>query len=423
MASLRGTLGYPLFRSEPIEPCFLHCPVDCEIPRIFTDGSCYLNTDRHFSLAGSAFEAYRDVGCNDPFLTRRSLVPGQDHTSYRAEVYALLMVCQHFKHCIIYLDCQAAKSEMIFILEQISAGYPVYPNDHSDVWIPIITLVQNFGHTIQLIKVKAHDEHKNHNDPFLAWCSRCNAKVDKEAKEAVTTDAFEVFQLFSNKHNILTAQRKVCGEVLDFQVRAAHRSFQVISNSLIHDRATSIFAKGAIPTDNLVPWVCHLSEEQCALCKFNPIFLARVSEWASKLHWSLDPGGQITYVELMLSYIFDTGCYPPFPVLKYPQNPNSRAMVWLLKDQNPLRDFQGKHLGDILSGFIRCINWTEKQHLNAQIFPGEHKPDCTSLSRYGYKGLKVAGFKARPVLAKQHEVDQYCNKYFANRKVLDSPIP
>ena len=91
--------------------------------------------------------------------------------------------------------------------------------------------------------------------------------------------------------------------------------------------------------------------------------------WASNLQWSLDSGEQITYVELMLAYIFDSGLYPPFPIPKYPQNPNCRAMVWLLKDENPLRDFRGKHLGDLLSGFIRGINWAEKK-LSIRIFPG-----------------------------------------------------
>ena len=422
VAALRSSLGNPSFEFTPVEPCFMHCPNNCEIPHIFTDGSCFHNRDRHFSLAGSAFQAYFEKGASEPFMTQRCLVPGQDHTSYRAEVYAILLVCRYFKKCCIYVDCQAAKSEMVYILEQLSRGKTPSPQDHADIWNTIISLVHHFGHTIQLFKVKAHSEKQQHCNPFLTWCSLCNAKVDCEAKAAVTSDAGDLFTSFSNHYENLCVQRKSLGEVLNFQLKVAHRAFENTRSQISEQRAPTVFAKGFVPSLNLVPWVCHIPLEQCKDCKFNPLFLFRIAEWASSLSWSIDSPEHTTYVELMLSYIFDTQLYPPYPILKYPKNPNSRAMVWLLKDQNPLLDFQGKHLGDLLSGFVRCINWAEK-HLGASIFPGDHKPDTTSLHKYGYKGLKAAGFKARPVLPQQDRVDQYCNRFFTNRRAIDSPIP
>ena len=169
---------------------------------------------------------------------------------------------------------------------------------------------------------------------------------------------------------------------LEFQVQTAHRAFVITTSRLSEERAPTVFGKGVVPTYNLVSWDCHISDELSEECKFNPVFLVRISTWASNLVWNTDSPDHTSYFELMLSYIFDTKLYPPFPICKYPHKPESRQTIWVLKDLEPLRDFQGKHVGDLLSGFVRCINWAEK-HLNIPIFPGEHKPDITSLSKYG----------------------------------------
>ena len=422
IASLRTCLGYPDFASTPVPPEFNHCPEHCEIPHIFTDGSCFHNKDRLFSLAGCAFQAYSNVGDNEPFMSHRCLLPGQDHTSFRAEVYSLLLVCTYFKKCVIYIDCQAAKSDMIYFLENISNGFVPVPEDHCDIWNIIIQIVRQHGHSIRLIKVKAHAEHQHHSDPFVSWCCQCNSRVDFEAKQAVVGDHPELYRTFTTQIDNLCVQRISLGEILEFQVQTARRAFVLTTSRLREARAPTVFAKGVVPTCNLVSWDCQITEELSTECKFNPVFLVRIATWASSLRWSIASPDHISYFELMLSYIFDTRMYPPFPVRKYPHKPDSRQTIWILKDQEPLRDFQGKHVGDLLSGFVRCINWAEK-HLNIPIFPGEHKPDITSLSKYGYKGLKVAGFKSRAVLPQQDEVDNYCNKFLNLRKALDSPIP
>lgn len=94
IASLRESLGVLNIDETPVNPGFSHCPDGCTNPHIFTDGSCFLNKDRHFSLAGCAFQAYKQIGDNEPFVTRRCLLPGQDHSSYRAEVY---LICGYFQ--------------------------------------------------------------------------------------------------------------------------------------------------------------------------------------------------------------------------------------------------------------------------------------------------------------------------------------
>ena len=75
IASLRVNLGNPDFAFRPVHPEFNHCPEQCVTPHVFTDGSCFHNKDRLFSLAGCAFQAYSNVGDSEPFLTHRCLLP------------------------------------------------------------------------------------------------------------------------------------------------------------------------------------------------------------------------------------------------------------------------------------------------------------------------------------------------------------
>ncbi len=97
-------------------------------------------------------------------------------------------------------------------------------------------------------------------------------------------------------------------------------------------------------------------------------------------------------------------------------------MMWQLRDQHPTTDFQGYNLGNLLSGFIRTANWAEKC-FGVTLFAGDHKPDVTCLSKYGFCAIKVPGFQARHILPKQELIDVYCNKYLPNKNKIEFPIP
>ena len=164
-----------------------------------------------------------------------------------------------------------------------------------------------------------------------------------------------------------------------------------------------------------------LTLNDCQLCKFNPEFLSRLSIWASAVSWDLNTNETTSTFELMLSYIYSTGSYPPYPLMKYPDNENNRSIHWVLRDLHPKMDFQGFHCADLLSGFTRCVNWTKK-HLQISLFPDLPKPDVVSLTRYGFKG-KTAGIRARALLPKQDLIDDYCNMHMCGKTHFRLPVP
>lgn len=109
---------------------------------------------------------------------------------------------------------------------------------------------------------------------------------------------------------------------------------------------------------NLWPWPTRGAyEDDCAECKFTPVFLFRLATWAATLQWDTNTSETTSLFELMLSYIYTTNSYPPYPLRKYPNNANNRAQHWVLRDLHPKMDLQGFDCSDLLSGFTRwCAN-------------------------------------------------------------------
>lgn len=196
------------------------------------------------------------------------------------------------------------------------------------------------------------------------------------------------------------------------------------SKQINTSRESSFYGKGFVPEQDLVMWPCRIQTNLCEDCPINPTFLLRLATWSNGIEWQIGEhlSLQVSYLELMLAYIYDTHCHPPFPAKKYPNNPKSRAVTWQLRDQFPTSDYQRYDLGSLLSGFKGTVIWAER-YLEIKIFPGNHKPDLACLSRYGFRALKVPGFRARPKLPKQDLVDAYCNKHLPNKSKIESPIP
>ena len=403
----------------------LHCPVlddliDNTIPiHAFTDGTCYHNVERQLALAGSAAAFFQSVGKAKPQEVVRQILPGCDHSSFRAEVFAFLIAISRFRRLIIYTDCQAAMGELVYLLDCINRQAEPSYQDHEDLWKIVFEVLKRNHNEIQVVKVKAHNENNFHNSSFEQWCSIANAFVDREAKMSIRVDHATLLHNFDTLHDEISKRRKSLHEILGFQVEVAKKSFDQRAHvNSLNDQQN---VQGFVPPGPFEMYSNPLTLNDCQLCKFNPEFLMRLSSWASNVSWDLNTNETTSTFELMLSYIYSTGCYPPYPLRKYPDNANNRSIHWVLKDLHPTMDFQGFHCADLLSGFTRCVNWTKK-HLQVSLFPDLPKPDVVSLTRYGFKG-KTAGIRARALLPKQDMVDEYCNIHMCGKTCFRLPIP
>ena len=384
----------------------------------FTDGTCYQNDERHLALAGSAVAFYPEIGMRQPQQVVRNILPGCDHSSFRAEVYALLLAITKYKRLRIYTDCQAAMCEFVYLLDCIRRNSNPNFQDHEDLWTIVFEVLKRNGTEVQITKVKAYNENNFHLSPYDQWCSESNAFVDREAKMSILVDHSALHHIFKTHHDILS-RRKALEEVMHFQVAAAHKSLCNRVQRVVVNEQMNVH--GFVPSGPFRFFDRPLAIDECQGCKFNPDFLCRLSEWTSTLPWDLNTQETTSVFELMLSYIYSTGYYPPYPLRKYPNNDNNRSIHWVLRDLHPKYDFQGFDCADLLSGFTRCVNWTKK-HLQIHLFPDLPKPDVVSLTRYGFKG-KAAGIRARAVLPQQEKIDSYCNMHMCGKKHFRLPIP
>ena len=386
---------------------------------LFTDGSCFHNGDPLLAIAAAAVVVFRNFLQPLQDFHTRALLPGQDHSSYRAEIFAFYLCCVQFTKGIIYSDCQSAIDGFEYVLQCIARN--VVPNfhDHIDLWNEIYRVANRKRCSFRLVKVKAHNEHVHNPTHDLWWKSQANAEADLQAKNAITVDNKVLFDKLVHLFHFQNKNRISLAEVMSFQVSAAWKSIHLNRVKNSDDIEPSVFGKGIVP-EHVSRWNNNLLEGQSQACKFNPTFLYRLARWANTVQWDRDSTSHTATIELMLAYIFSTKSLPPFPIQRF-HNDSSRAKIWLLKDLNPTKDFQNYHIGHLLSGFVRTINWCSK-HLGIELFPGIKKPDVCSLTRYGFRG-KAAGYKARAALPAQDLIDSYCNQYFPNQKVFSSPIP
>ena len=383
---------------------------------IFTDGSCYHNEYRHFAIAGAAAVVFENENNDVPSVSHRFLLPTQDHTSFRAEIFATYLAVQICTQPTIYTDCQAVFDEWQQILRTFSSGSRPQPSDHIDLWGPIIQTIQHTFQHIEVVKVKAHSTEDD-------WVSKANAYADSEAKMAVTKDNTEFFQQINTHVQKYLELRKIQHEVMVFQVQAAtlEFTFQRKNDEKIVQETRDQAQQMAEPLPPLYQVPNDITVAQCSRCIYNTDFLYRLAQWANTLFWERNPHHSTSYFELMLQFIYDTNTYPPFVVAKFPDRADNNQKLWLLRDQNPCKDFQGYTCQDLLTAFIRTINWGQR-HLKIHFFPDDFQPQVNSLSIFRYKGF-TSGIRNRVQLRHADLIDTFCRNNLPYRTNLKFPPP
>ena len=383
---------------------------------VFTDGSCYHNEYRHFAIAGAAAVVFEDVNIDAPIFSQRFLLPTQDHTSFRAEIFATFLAVQICTTPTIYTDCQAVFDEWQQILRIFRSGNRPQPSDHTDLWEPIIQTIQHTFQDIRVVKVKAHS---NEND----WVSKANAIADSEAKKVVTDDNSDLYSSLNTQVNRYLERRLIQHQVMEFQVQAAIFEFNL---QLKHDETTVQETRNqaqqmAEPHEPLYQVPNDITYAQCSRCIYNADFLFRLAQWASTLFWEQTPHHSTSYLELMLQLIYETRTYPPFVVAKYPDRAENNQKIWLLRDQHPCKDFQGYTCQDLLTAFIRTINWGQRR-LNVHFFPDDFQPQVSSLHIFQYKGY-TSGIRHRAKLNCAPQIQTFCREHLPFRVNLKFPPP
>ena len=365
----------------------LQLPSPSTSGQVYTDGSCFFNTQRTFAIAGFAV---RRVAGKKSFLVAKGLVPGIDQTPYRGEAMAVLWALQNFSRLDLFADCEAVLFRFQKLLSRrLSLDAYVYEG-HDDIWTRIWWhVLQRPPDSIVTHKVKAHVRWQSVSDPVLRDEARLNGLVDADAKSAIQDHPSGIFRRLekaSQQHAHLCAG-----------VRAIHRFWATSCKQSLAEQPSERHLQGwqlpdpalLIPDGEVVAFVPFDVDALMAQgFPFGRLFCQRLCTWWNNLTWC-QHSEPISILELYADFSLQTRSTTPGRTSKKP-------LRWELRDQSVAADLAPKTLGAQLRIWGLVLKWLFEVHPEG--FPSAWIPRCSSMLIFGYKRY-FSGFDSRPKLA------------------------
>lgn len=364
---------------------------------LFSDGSCFFPKDRQFSLAGSAvILAHPDISSGNE-LVKRSILPGCDHTPHRAEIYGIILALETTTVLEVWCDCAAVVGDFNAMLAYLQKGITWIPNDHTDLWEIVCTLVKDRPQHVSCVKTKGHVTIYQGMPPQQLWEATLNNEVDKQAKEAVTVDNCDLYNEFLQQHSRHEERRQLHSKVVQCQAKIIQRTFSLRKHPNREDEGNTGNDPVNPDNDTTLSWTIPFDIDHCNYCVYTPLFMYRVCSWAQNLRWELQGTGETSFLELFLQFSFDTNTLAPSRTIQPPR--------WDLYDQHPTRDSSGFLLSHNYLNFGKAVRWIEKKFGYA-LFPTERRSHTNSLRQFGWRGA-MWGVQRRVILSHRDKINSF----------------
>ena len=358
----------------------LSLPERGEHQHLFADGSAFFNCDWELAISGAAvlrvdFEkmSYRTV--------LRDLVPGADHSSYRGESWGLFHCLQSAFECTIYLDCEAVVNEFQRLLKLHECGLPLAIHSSPDIWSLIAWHISNrpLG-VLRVVKVAAHVNWQSMQEGWSRQCAFFNAKVDEQAKKAVTHDHAGLFKRLCGIAKSKDVQAQHLHAYHDFLCCAAERCFQQTPASVpipqeMPDFSTHLQFQSDCVVSPSIP--VAVSKK----CPFGEVFAERFLCWWQTLQWGA--GSYTSSLELYFDFCNFTSSQVPVMIKKG---------VYRLRDDNLDADISDLALSKQTLIWNRALKWF-LQFVSTPCF-ANLMPGLRCLHIVGYSILSI-GFPCR----------------------------
>ncbi|CAL1133679.1 unnamed protein product [Cladocopium goreaui] len=154
---------------------------------LFTDGSCFRQSQQHLRFAAWAVIIASPVldSLQGTHVLESGPLPGLLQSAVRAELFAVVRALEFAITCkvdvTVWSDCNAVVRRMRRVLQ----GSQIKPSSaHADLWTRIACLVSNCTNTVKIEKVAAHRKIASASNAHEAWIFRHNQIADREAVKA-----------------------------------------------------------------------------------------------------------------------------------------------------------------------------------------------------------------------------------------------
>ena len=285
-------------------------PLVERVMHVYTDGSAFFGESWDCCLAGSAVVQWCP---NERKMCKvvRSILPFQEHSSYRAEVFAVVLALERFWRVDIFSDCEAVVLQFGQICDALERGGKVTLGSHADLWMQIVEHLKcRPRQYVRLFKVKAHVQMKDaltDIDKLHAWG---NGYVDECAKKAITVDHAALKKKMEEIMKERAIVFSMMDEYFDMVCDISDRYFQV-RPAKVEQSCCPDFAMYAQVTGPTFRMPC-MTVERMNACPYTPAFAKKFQSWIKNVVWG--EGQPISGLEMYFAFAMETGFMVPVQI-------------------------------------------------------------------------------------------------------------
>ena len=377
---------------------------DSDWYEIYTDGSARYNDVLHYTIGGGAAILY---DADKWKLLQACILPGGDHTPFRAEIWAVFLALQNKRKVQIYCDCQAVVQVVQYLLQCRKFGtYPRF-HDHDDLWNLVWkhVLLRRPGEIV-IQKIKAHTKWRQIEDAELRRHGRYSEVVDRQAKRVVQTFIDNAAVNFQRIYSSMLADTAKIQEMLQVWCKIADLVFA--------QRKPVSRGYGDMPLfpcpSGVVIWRGTDGPTECNDgSPFPSKFLRRILLWLQQLVWY--QGGETSLLELYADFSWWTRSLAPVRVsdLQGHYRKPKDGICYVLRDESIAADSLPNMLKKQTRVFNDCVRWLAR--LQPSPIPFDIVDKVSSSGRVGYT-VAVPGFQCSVAFATHDLALQKLWQYF-----------
>lgn len=308
-------------------------------------------------------------------------VPGNDHSAFRAEVWAIVMAMRDFRRVHIFTDCSSVVENLSAMLSARLAGTRPKFHDHEDLWHIVWGLISDRGHDdLMVTKVRAHQNISKVLDPMEKWKATMNDHADKLAKSCIRKhwkdeiqDILECLQLHATDvrrlHDFHEMWNEMNEEAIQISKKQSHGdALPTPAFRLLFDEQQAV----SIP--------CVIAESKLESCIYTELFARRVVNYFHNLEWDFTQPN-VSTLELYIDFALWSGTVAPALIHAGSKKTGKHNRSYQLPDQCPLADLAQCTLRQQSRVWSKMLAWLRENWHQA---PGKPQLGCTSLVKVGY---------------------------------------
>ena len=371
----------------------------------FTDGSAHFPSHWDCTCAGGAFVASNDM---DAHVIHRNAtpLPGSDHSSYRAEVFSILLACNKLWKMHIHSDCSSALLVLDRMIEARSRGSVFFQCEHWDIWQWVWQHVLcRPANCLRTRKVKAHVDPGMHPiDSRECWECHMNNVVDQDANCIAKQQPFasfeEIQKIVDKRENCHANMREACQLMLEIGVRCiaiADKAQQTVTpSSSSHTLSGNLDFDCLIPRGSCIHWDFVVKPEILETSPYTTRYVTAVIHWLRKLQWPETPSSDdgISLLELYVDCFLECGLSAPVQVTATSRATWGGHIRYELRSESIRADSHSLHLSEQSRTWTRVFKWLVAKSSESEKLQYENKH---TLKHVGYR-LLHASLNIRPKL-------------------------